>query len=254
MTIKEVTITPEIASKLLENNDINRSLSQDRVSRYARDMKAGNWKLTSQGISLNKSGKLIDGQHRLYAVIKSGATIKSLVFYDCEDETILNYDSGMARTFGDYLHISGVDHSKITAGVVAQIMRKTDDSPRYSRASQNELNAFYAANKSDVDATVRFAYNTYHSAPIKLMKPSEIGFLFWTLGRTQQVADFIFLVISGVGIFPDTSALQIRRVLEQVKTGERRLTFDEVLNLWRAAWARRFDKNVKLLRPINKKK
>lgn len=247
MTIKEITITPEVAAKLLENNDINRPVKKGRVNRYARDMESGNWKLTSQGISIAKSGKLIDGQHRLFAVIKSGATITSLVFFDCEEDTILNYDSGTARTFGDYLHISNVENSSITAGILAKILRKRDGT-NWARASQSELNNFYIANESDIKSTVSFAVSAYSSSPMRLMSPSEIGYLFWTLGRTKEAADYIYSVMSGIGIMPDTSALHIRKVLEQVKTKERRLTFEEVMGFWIAAWNRRFDKNVKLLR------
>ena len=41
----------------------------------ARDMKAGHWRLTHQGIAFDPAGVLIDGQHRLWAIVESDTTL-----------------------------------------------------------------------------------------------------------------------------------------------------------------------------------
>lgn len=77
-TIKE--ITPQWASRILETrNPVNRNVAEAVVDAYASDMAAGHWLLTHQGLAFNDSGDLIDGQHRLHAVIKSGKTVKMMV-------------------------------------------------------------------------------------------------------------------------------------------------------------------------------
>lgn len=60
-----VDVTPEMAAKWLEGNVLNRPLKQAHVDRLAREMAAGRWRLTHQGIAFDVSGCLIDGQHRL---------------------------------------------------------------------------------------------------------------------------------------------------------------------------------------------
>jgi hypothetical protein len=67
-----VLVTLEIAAQWLDRNPQNRRIVQSRVSFYAAQMQAGSWKLTHQGIAFDEYGNLVDGQHRLYAVILSG--------------------------------------------------------------------------------------------------------------------------------------------------------------------------------------
>lgn len=73
-------ITPEIAEKWLrENNTHNRSLYEHTVNHYAREMSSGAWTITNQGIGFAEDGTLLDGQHRLAAVVKAGIPIQMLV-------------------------------------------------------------------------------------------------------------------------------------------------------------------------------
>lgn len=79
-TISWQEITPALAAKWLKKNPKNRKLRQFTVGSLARDMKAGAWAPTHQGIAFGVDGNLMDGQHRLAAVVESGCSIWSLVF------------------------------------------------------------------------------------------------------------------------------------------------------------------------------
>lgn len=94
------TITPLMAKSMLSNNKSNRAVSKQDVLRYSRDMKAGKWMLTHQGILVGKDGALIDGQHRLMAIVKSGVTVKMPVTYDESITTPLELpmDTGRKRS------------------------------------------------------------------------------------------------------------------------------------------------------------
>lgn len=81
---KTELITPERASELLLMNHANRTPSKSVIEKYARDMSAGKWELTHQGILLGKNNMVIDGQHRLMAVVKSGVTVSMMVFVNPE--------------------------------------------------------------------------------------------------------------------------------------------------------------------------
>lgn len=74
-------ITPALAESWLMSNTFNRSLSSAVVNKYANDMKSGNWHLNHQGIAFDDCNVLVDGQHRLSAVVKSGVTVDMLVTY-----------------------------------------------------------------------------------------------------------------------------------------------------------------------------
>lgn len=79
MQAKVEIITPGFAKQLLELNPTNRPLSDHTVQRYARDMRGGRWQPNGQGIILTADGKLLDGQHRLAAIISSGETIGVII-------------------------------------------------------------------------------------------------------------------------------------------------------------------------------
>ncbi len=114
-------VTPEWAAEILAKHDASieakkfnqRALGKNTVNAYAVDMKAGNWSLTGQGISFDVHGNLLDGQHRLAAVVKAGVTVKMLVLWDLPSKTDNNldtinlFDIGKKRSVGQQLKLSG---------------------------------------------------------------------------------------------------------------------------------------------------
>ncbi len=72
----KVIITPEVATEMLQHNNNNRSVKVKTVAAYARDMENGLWRKNDpNALIFSDTGELVDGQHRLKAVLKSGATI-----------------------------------------------------------------------------------------------------------------------------------------------------------------------------------
>lgn len=102
-----VNVTPDLAAKWLEGNVLNRPLKQAHVDRLAREMKAGRWLLTHQGIAFDVSGCLIDGQHRLWAVVESGVTVPLRVFRNQPAGNLYAVDNGERRTNLDILNLTG---------------------------------------------------------------------------------------------------------------------------------------------------
>lgn len=107
MELKEIVLTPEIAQDMLSYNTCNRPLSRNTVAKYARMMKQGEWFLSHQAIAFTEddNGKqiLVDGQHRLAAVVQSGTTIKTTVIYHAIQTPYI--DTIRNRTFIDNLNI-----------------------------------------------------------------------------------------------------------------------------------------------------
>ena len=72
MKTKQQKITPELAREILKGNSKNRKIRQQRVDYLADEMKNGRWQISHQGICIATDGRVLDGQHRLLAVIQSG--------------------------------------------------------------------------------------------------------------------------------------------------------------------------------------
>lgn len=105
MNITEEAITPAIAREYLGKNFNNRALRQRRVAMYAEQMRYGNWSLTHNGIAFDETGNLLDGQHRLAAVIKANTTVKMMVARGVARTG--NIDNGLCRSTIDQNSMSG---------------------------------------------------------------------------------------------------------------------------------------------------
>lgn len=100
-------VDPKFAADGLAKNPRNRPLSERLGDRYADAMSRGEWEETGDPIRFNCDGTLIDGQHRLYAVIKSGVTLPMLVVRGLPRTAFHKIDGGKRRTNGDHLAASG---------------------------------------------------------------------------------------------------------------------------------------------------
>lgn len=100
-----VKITPEIAADWLENRNLgkNRNLSLKTAGRYAKAMSDGRWMVTHQGIAFDSDGFLIDGQHRLRAVVLAGVSVEMFVAVGFDSDTFAILDSGRRRQAGQMI-------------------------------------------------------------------------------------------------------------------------------------------------------
>lgn len=103
MNIHVVEVTPALAASWLKQNTSNRPLSRDRVAVLSRAMVSGEWVTTHQGIAFDTTGRLIDGQHRLHAVVESGVTVRLAVASDSPVDAYEVLDIQKTRTFSDAL-------------------------------------------------------------------------------------------------------------------------------------------------------
>ena len=109
MTFTVEDIDPKRAEQYLEQNfKLNRNLMKQVVARYAGEMERGDWSFDGQTITFDTNGDLVDGQHRLAAVVQSKATIRLMVVRGAEPETAYrSIDDGVTKSLGAYLKVLG---------------------------------------------------------------------------------------------------------------------------------------------------
>ncbi|MDO8690836.1 MAG: hypothetical protein Q7R39_12635 [Dehalococcoidia bacterium] len=100
-----VLITPDQAVRWLETKAQNRKVSEKTVAAYADSMKRGEWHVTNQGIAFNPEGCLIDGEHRLWAIIQAGIPVKMLTVMGVTDAARETIDKGRLRSLSDELRL-----------------------------------------------------------------------------------------------------------------------------------------------------
>ena len=106
MTPQVQLVTPEMAKEYLAKNTDNRNKRGWWVSGLASQIKRGEWIPTHQGVGITKSGKLIDGQHRLEAIIEANIPVEMMVTTGVRDDAYKVLDNGIKRTLSDLTGVS----------------------------------------------------------------------------------------------------------------------------------------------------
>lgn len=105
MKTRVALVTPEMANEWLSRNEVNRKLRPGFVEFLASEIKRGNFQLTHQGIAFDEHNRLIDGQHRLYAIIQANQAVEMMVTLDVPSYKFNILDIGITRTASDILRI-----------------------------------------------------------------------------------------------------------------------------------------------------
>lgn len=115
--IQRRVITPALAAEWLTKAGPNRRVRPHMVDKYAKDVASGRWRLNGEAIVMSKSGKIIDGQHRLLAIVKAGVPIECFVASGIDDEAFDTIDIGANRTLADILGIQGYPQASVLAAI-----------------------------------------------------------------------------------------------------------------------------------------
>lgn len=117
------TITPTEAKRMLERTTFrNRPLNQKHVNYLADLISAGFWKINGDTIKLDVRGNVLDGQHRLHAIIKSQRPITTVVIRNLKSSVFDAIDTGrMVRSDGNVLSIAGHKNTKTLAATIKTV-------------------------------------------------------------------------------------------------------------------------------------
>lgn len=117
---EETTLTPELAEKLLQGNTGNRKLDKAKVAQWTREIEHLRWRLTNETIAIAKDGRVVDGQHRLHAVVKAQKPIRVVICWDADPDTFGVINIGKVRTGNDIWGIAG--HTSTNAAASAKLV------------------------------------------------------------------------------------------------------------------------------------
>ena len=100
-----MTVTPRDASEWLKCNKNNRPVRRRHIEFLAREILSGNWQVNGQAIIIADNDEILDGQHRLFAIIEAGKSIRTMVVYGISKEAFKTIDTGALRTGADALSL-----------------------------------------------------------------------------------------------------------------------------------------------------
>lgn len=128
-----VLLSPDLGEELLRYNPDNRNIKPHLVAAYRRDMDSDNWIPSHEGIGINLSGFMFDGQHRAQGVVEAKKAVPVWIVFNVLDEAKFVTDSGAKRNVNEKIQlVCDTTLANRTAGMVKAMMRGTSARVRFS--------------------------------------------------------------------------------------------------------------------------
>lgn len=240
-------VNPATAQGWLDKNTRNRPVKDRRVEFYASQMKAGEWRETGESVKFDVNGNLLDGQHRLLAVVRSGATIKTWVTFGLDPEVFKVIDTGKTRSAGDVLGVEKVPYPDAVAAIArlvsAHLDKKIDAtqpnlvSGEKQRTLTNAAVADVVENHPELLDIGAEMNTTYHGAGV-LIGYGLGGYILWCLRKINlDKANWFFEKLStGADLGATHPVLVLRNKLltmrRERQRGHRGVTYNLVIGAW----------------------
>ncbi len=228
-TIEEVT--PAIASDWLErfNTDNFRPVSARRVDALALEMSLGRWEMNGDPVRFRSpDGVLIDGQHRLSAIVKSGVTCRMLVVRGLSDSVTATIDTGSRRNAGHLAGHLGFKHANGAAAGASIVLRYYADAYNNGTHTNHEFRApvfvqdELLRRRDEYQADVLLAREAWQSQK-RFTPSSTVAFLaiMSDADRRQEAIDFVRSV-ADMEFEPNSHEWSFSRWLARQEPGQQR--------------------------------
>lgn len=227
-------ITPEIAFEMLKHNKSNRTISKSTVNFYADQMEKGEWKTTSQGIAIATDDRIIDGQHRLMAILKTKIPQTMIVTRGLNYSEVFSvYDTGKTRSAGDVLSIRGVTSPNTVSAALKTyygLIKKhrsirSGGGVKLIKLSNTELMDMYIERKDLFDHIYEDVLKGI-STKLKIISNSTIlGVSYYLIieknHEIDKVKSFFLQLINGNEITNETILVLRNKIIETRLRGQR---------------------------------
>ena len=187
-------VTPKIAQEFLITNIANRAVNVSIVKAYASELSKGSFITNGDSIRFDINGNLIDGQHRLLAIIMSGVSANILLVYGLPVEAFKTIDCGKKRSAADILKIEGVDNStNISAGIRKYLALKDGTYTRKPLISNLDISSEYDLHSDLYQNLFRYS-NKFYKDTYRIISPSDYlaFYRYFQLKYSNETIDSFF--------------------------------------------------------------
>lgn len=272
-------ISPSSAKQYLARNfEDNRKLSPKNVARHVSSMLKGSWLISTDCIGFDTLGRLVNGQHRLTAVVQSDTSQPFIVVRNLPVRSAQVLDLGKKRMMDERLCIAGKTLSRTLCSVVRNTLtcytdnyigtikytEQHDDDLVFSVYEKHseffntleQLNlcrpAFFASAAAKIYAEMRF-YNMK-----KGLDPTSTIYAH-TMSPFDRAIHFVQLALHGGSeLAPtdfnfDTAAIRLKELRDTRKAQNKHWsTITEYRLTVSAAFSFMVGKPVRAIRPVQK--
>jgi hypothetical protein len=254
---KKVLITPKLAKELLLKNNSNRRVTKSSVTTYATDMREGRWKQnTAEFIKIADDGDILDGQHRLLAIVESNCSILFDTAFNVPKSVFDVLDTGKKRSSADVFSIEKIEnYAVVSASIKSYLVVSKNNSLtlKESLTSQKLTNTIilseYERRPEFWQELVTFSRKNYKKFA-HILPESSIGAMyayFYDI-TPEQSRVFINQLCSGENI-TNTSISVLRQALLKDKISQRKMNFQDKFAIIIKTWnAFRLGKSYRIIR------
>lgn len=213
-----MTITPGVAASLWARRaDQQRPVNRNHVSFLSRQMSLGHWRFNGDTIRLNEKGALLDGQHRMLAIIDSGVTMKALLV-TVSDKSFETIDTGMrVRAPGELLRMNGETNHLMLAAALACMSELDNGRKIYQAGLKHRRSPLELQEMLERFPTIRESVAVVSKIPHSLGRIAMFAAIHYLFAmRNKPEADRFFEdLISGAGLAQTDPVLRLRERLAQ---------------------------------------
>lgn len=272
-------ISPDAAKHYLTRNfETNRRLSPKNVHKHISSMQKGKWVISTDCIGFDIRGRLINGQHRLTAIVQSNTSQPFIVVRNLPVQSAQVLDLGKKRMMDERLSIAGKTLSRHLCSVVRNTMTNYTDNyvgtVKYSDQHDDEvvysvfekhskfftalehLNlckpAFFASAATKIYAEMIYCNLKRGLHPMDVIYPHEMN-------PFERAIHFVELALHGgserapTNFNFDTAAIKLKELHDTRKAQNKHwYTISEYRLTVSAAFAFMIGKPIKSIRPAQK--
>jgi hypothetical protein len=224
-------IDPERAEQMLGTMRANRKLSSRTVTRLAKMMKEGLWVYDGSPIRFNTRGELVDGQHRLWALLEAEHEDKFLVVRGVAPEAMATMDTGKSRSFSDILSLEDSQLAQVhSLAAAVQIIYRWEDGRRGAAlATSGAGNAGTVPNavlleffRENRDRLVEVASTAANRHRVRGISGAAMALALWIFEAIDSAdSEFFFgRLKDGVGLEEGHPILALRGYISRALAGQ----------------------------------
>lgn len=230
-------VGPIKARKYLDRNVRNRPLKPSVVARYAHEMKNGRWVMNGDTVKFDPEGNLLDGQHRLEAIIVSASTQLLGVARNVPATAFATLDQGRKRSPGDHLALIGESDSNHLAVAVAYLARYDRGDQWATRGPEKSVSGPEIVMTLAENQGLRNSLSVVHGTHI-VGSRGMFAFVHYVAAKQdKEKADtFIHGLAHGDGLEDTDAVWRLRELLIRNRLGKTKLTSQDVLRYVIIAW------------------
>lgn len=160
--LETVFITPEMALEFLSNNTLNRKVRLDHVKELARDITNNHWDLNGETLKIAANGDILDGQHRLQAILIAGKGAWFVLVSNLPEGSRYTIDSGLRRTPADHLRLQGETSAGNLAPLLSTVWQYINgrNFSNHNRPTQRDRQALLVQHP-ELRRSAEIGYRTY---------------------------------------------------------------------------------------------